>query len=168
MHPGGLACQERHRPSAGARAEQGGVDNGEGHRGRAERVVAEHPIAFVLGGGGVRGAVEIGMIDALLRADIRPDLVVGTSIGAINGALVASDPTLTVIEKLMTAWTSAEANAVYGGSLVTQISRLVKTKTHLNSPQPLRELLERNLGEDATFDARRDDLQWHGQALERA
>jgi NTE family protein len=147
---------------------RGGVDNGEDIGGRAERVVAEHPIAFVLGGGGVRGAVEIGMIDALLRADIRPDLVIGTSIGAINGALVASDPTPTVIGKLMTAWTSAEANAVYGGSLVTQISRLVKTKTHLNSPQPLRELLERNLGEDATFEGLAVPLQVVAASIERA
>ena len=50
------------------------------------------PVAFVLGGGGVRGAVEIGMLRALLERGIRPDLVVGTSIGAINGALVAMKP----------------------------------------------------------------------------
>ena len=42
------------------------------------------PTAFVLGGGGVRGAVEIGMVRALFEAGIQPDLVVGTSIGAIN------------------------------------------------------------------------------------
>src|SRR6187431_1476745 len=110
--------------------------------GRAERVVAEHPIAFVLGGGGVRGAVEIGMVRALFEAGIRPDLVVGTSIGAINGAMIAKDPTLGVIDTLLHAWTSPEANAVYGSSLLMQMSRLVKTKTHLNSHDPLRRLLE--------------------------
>src|ERR671929_55211 len=44
--------------------------------------------AFVLGGGGVLGAAEVGMLQALLEHDVRPDLVVGTSVGAIDGALV--------------------------------------------------------------------------------
>ena len=46
--------------------------------------------AFVLGGGGLLGAHEVGMLRALAEAGIRPDLVVGTSIGAVNGAFVAS------------------------------------------------------------------------------
>ena len=47
--------------------------------------------AFVLGGGGRWGAVEVGMLQALADAGIRPDVVVGTSIGAINGAVFAAD-----------------------------------------------------------------------------
>ncbi len=49
-------------------------------------------MAFVLGGGGVLGAVEVGMLRALLEYGIRPDLVVGTSIGPVNGVLAAADP----------------------------------------------------------------------------
>src|SRR6266566_9081642 len=49
-------------------------------------------VAFVLGGGGQMGAHEVGMIRALLERDIRPDLVVGTSVGALNGAAVAASP----------------------------------------------------------------------------
>ncbi|MEZ3162144.1 patatin-like phospholipase family protein [Microbacterium sp. BWT-B31] len=112
----------------------------------------QQPVAFVLGGGGIRGAVEIGMLRALLERGIQPDLVVGTSIGAINGALVASDPTPAVVDTLMAAWTSTEANAVYGESLLSQFGRFVRTKTHLNSPAPLRALLERALGADARFE----------------
>src|SRR5580658_1131982 len=48
--------------------------------------------AFVLGGGGVLGAHEVGMLRALAEAGVTPDLVVGTSVGAINGAFVAADP----------------------------------------------------------------------------
>ena len=48
--------------------------------------------AFVLGGGGPLGAHEVGMLRALAEARVRPDLVVGTSIGALNGVLVAADP----------------------------------------------------------------------------
>ena len=48
--------------------------------------------AFVLGGGGVLGAVEVGMLRALFERGIVPDLVLGTSVGALNGALVAREP----------------------------------------------------------------------------
>ncbi|MEU1971796.1 patatin-like phospholipase family protein [Microbacterium sp. NPDC019599] len=124
--------------------------------------------AFVLGGGGVRGAVEIGMVRALFEAGIRPDLIVGTSIGAINGALIANDPTLGVIDTLLHAWTSPEANAVYGDSLIVQLSRLVKTKTHLNSPAPLQRLLEAGLGEASRFEDLEVRLQVVAASIERA
>jgi NTE family protein len=73
------------------------------------------PVAFVLGGGGVLGAVEVGMLRALFRAGFRPDVVVGTSIGAVNGALVAVDPSEAVTDRLVRLWTSPEAADVYGG-----------------------------------------------------
>ncbi|RME48563.1 MAG: hypothetical protein D6791_03030 [Chloroflexi bacterium] len=46
-------------------------------------------LAFVLGGGGGRGALQVGALRALLEANIRPDLLVGTSAGAANAAFVA-------------------------------------------------------------------------------
>lgn len=46
--------------------------------------------ALVLCGGGSRGAVEVGLYRALVELDIRVDLIVGTSVGAINGAAIAS------------------------------------------------------------------------------
>ncbi|MCW3492904.1 patatin-like phospholipase family protein [Microbacterium sp. SSM24] len=128
----------------------------------------EHPIAFVLGGGGVRGAVEIGMLQALLERGIRPDLVVGTSIGAINGALVAHDPTTRVIAALEDAWMSPEANEVYGDSIAAQLTRLAKTKTHLNSPAPLRRVLERALGADTRFEDLAVPLRVVAASIERA
>ena len=67
--------------------------------------------AFVLGGGGVLGAVEVGMLQALFERDIHPDLVLGTSVGALNGAMVARDPTLAVIERLTDLWQTAARRA---------------------------------------------------------
>ncbi len=128
----------------------------------------QRPVAFVLGGGGIRGAVEIGMLRAVLERGIRPDHVVGTSIGAINGALVAADPTPAVIDTLMAAWTSPEAGAVYGESLFTQFRRFLRTKTHLNSPEPLREILERALGADPMFEDLPVPLQVVAASIERA
>ena len=50
------------------------------------------PVGFVLGGGGSLGAVQVGMLQALGEHGVAPDLVAGTSIGSINGAVLALDP----------------------------------------------------------------------------
>jgi NTE family protein len=50
------------------------------------------PVGFVLGGGGSLGASHVGMLQALSEHHIEPNLVVGTSVGALNGAAVAMDP----------------------------------------------------------------------------
>lgn len=120
--------------------------------GRPQRAGGHGPVAYVLGGGGVRGAVEVGMLEALLEAGITPDLVLGSSIGAINGAIVAADPSLAVVDRLIKAWTSPQARAVYGDGWRRQLRRLASSGTHLNSPDPLRELLEEALGTDVTFE----------------
>lgn len=61
------------------------------------------PIGFVLSGGGALGSVQVGMLRALFERAIFPDLVVGTSIGAFNGAVIAANPKL-ALEKLTTFW----------------------------------------------------------------
>ena len=61
----------------------------------------ERRTAFVLGGGGLLGAVEVGMLRALFERGIQPDLVLGTSVGALNGALVAAEPSMAVVERLV-------------------------------------------------------------------
>lgn len=55
-----------------------------------EPVKSSYPLALVLGSGGPRGFAHIGVLEALERLGIRPDLVVGTSMGALIGALYAS------------------------------------------------------------------------------
>lgn len=92
------------------------------------------------------------MVRALVDHGIRPDLVVGASIGAINGALLAADPGPGVVDRLTAAWDSPAARAVYGDPLPRQVHRLARTRTHLMSDQPLRHLLEHNLGADARFE----------------
>jgi NTE family protein len=127
----------------------------------------EKPVAFVLGGGGVLGAVEVGMLRALFRAGYRPDLVVGTSVGAINGALVAADPAEEVTDRLVQLWASREASEVYGDSLGRQLRRFA-ARTHLHSPRPLRRLLERELGPARTFAELRVPFQCCAASIERA
>jgi NTE family protein len=101
--------------------------------------------AFVLGGGGVLGAVEVGMLQALFERGIRPDLVVGTSVGAINGALVAADPTPVAVDRLRAVWGDLASSGVLAGSVLSRVSTLVRTRTHLHPREPLRDLLEEHL-----------------------
>jgi len=124
--------------------------------------------AFVLGGGGVLGAVEVGMLRALGEADIKPDIILGTSVGALNGALVAADPGPGVIERLIALWQSAAAGKeVYGDGAVRQMTRVVRTGTHLHSAKPLRARLEQELG-DLTFDELVIPFQCCAACIERA
>jgi len=123
--------------------------------------------AFVLGGGGLLGAVEVGMLRALFRAGFRPDLVVGTSIGAVNGALVAAEPAESVTNRLVRLWASPEAAAVYGDSIARQMRRFA-TRTHLHSPLPLRRLLENELGEQSTFEDLKVPFRCCAASIERA
>jgi NTE family protein len=105
-------------------------------------VPADGDVAFVLGGGGVLGANEVGMLRALLEAGVTPDLVVGTSVGALNGVLVAADPTLHAVGRLTEAWTRLEESEIFAGSLFTRLSTLARTRTHAHSNDPLRSLID--------------------------
>jgi NTE family protein len=102
-------------------------------------------VAFVLGGGGQMGAHEVGMIRALLERDIKPDLVVGTSVGALNGAAVASRPDVEMVDMLESVWLNLDEDRVFGDSLFARTANLVRSRTYLQSSRPLRQMLERML-----------------------
>lgn len=125
-------------------------------------------VGLVLGGGGVRGAVEVGMVRALFEAGVKPDLIVGTSIGAINGAAVAANPTDSVVETLQAAWSSPAAGAIYGENWTRQLHRLVKSRTHLNDPAPLRDLIAQVVGADTQFEDLAVPLAVCAASIERA
>lgn len=96
--------------------------------------------AFVLGGGGMLGAHEVGMLMALSDAEIRPDLVVGTSVGAINGAFVAADPAGSAA-KLGQLWQGEALRHAFSETLWSRAITLVRSGTHLHSIEPLSQLL---------------------------
>lgn len=60
--------------------------------------------AFVLAGGGSLGVVEVGMLKALTQFGLRADLVVGSSVGAINSVFYAADPTTEGIQRIESIW----------------------------------------------------------------
>jgi NTE family protein len=62
------------------------------------------PVAFVLSSGANLGSAQVGMLRALIEHDIYPDIVVGCSVGAINGAGLAEDPTRAGVARMETFW----------------------------------------------------------------
>lgn len=101
--------------------------------------------AFVLGGGGALGAYEVGMLKALFAAGVKPGMVLGTSVGAINGAAVAAEPSGSSVGRLIDLWTGLGRAGVFTGSLVGRVTTAVRSRTHLYTPAPLRELLATHL-----------------------
>ena len=100
--------------------------------------------AFVLGGGGVLGAHEVGMLQALSEAGIAPDVIVGTSVGAINGAFVAADPA-GAPERLRAMWQGDAAQRAFSGTLWGRAMRLASSGTHLHAIEPLHDMLRDTL-----------------------
>ncbi len=124
--------------------------------------------AFVLGGGGVLGAVEVGMLRALLEREIQPDLVLGTSVGALNGAMISRDPTLGAIERMTELWrTVAGGREVYGDRRLRTVRRAMSTGTHIYSPRPIKERLAQEFG-DLTFEELPVRFQVCAASIERA
>jgi NTE family protein len=98
--------------------------------------------AFVLGGGGLLGAAEVGMLAALTDAGITPDLVLGSSVGALNGAAIAAAPNRETVKRLTELWKALGTDGVFASSLFGQLKTLVSSRTHLHSNDRLRELME--------------------------
>ena len=81
------------------------------------------------------------MAQALLEAGVVPDAVYGTSIGAINGAAIAADPTPDGACRLIETWAELGGDAVLGGSFVGRLVELVRSGTSLHDTGDLRRLL---------------------------
>ncbi|MCU1593703.1 MAG: patatin [Frankiales bacterium] len=99
-------------------------------------------IAFVLGGGGMLGAVEVGMLRALVEADIQPDLILGSSVGAINGAAAAASFDADTVGQLAQMWERLGHGSVFSEGLAGRVATLARTRTHVHGNSGLRSLLE--------------------------
>ena len=102
-------------------------------------------VAFVLGGGGILGAHEVGMLRALVERSIVPDVVLGTSVGAINGALFAAEPTVAGVMRLSRLWVDARLGEITAGTVLRRVTTLARTGTHLQSLSDVRQRLTQAL-----------------------
>lgn len=98
---------------------------------------------FVLSGGGSLGAVQVGALRALLEAGIVPDVLVGCSVGALNAAALAVEPSLARLDELEAMWRSLDKSDVFGGNRRSMATHLVRGADHLYEPDALRQLITR-------------------------
>ena len=109
--------------------------------------------AFVLAGGGSLGAVQAGMLQTLLAAGIVPDLVVGTSVGALNGALLAGAPTLAGARDLSELWRGLRRRDVFPVKPLWGAWAALGSRPSLVPASGLAALVDRNLRFDDLEDA---------------
>ena len=102
-------------------------------------------IAFVLSGGGNRGPLEVGALQVLLENGIQPDMLVGTSAGAINAVFLAMDPTVEGALAVGRMWSKVNSDQVLHGNRLTMLWRFLTGKDSLYSNEGLRQLIEENL-----------------------
>jgi NTE family protein len=101
--------------------------------------------AVVLSGGGSLGAVQIGALRALLEAGVKPDVFIGCSVGALNAAALAIDPTLSRLHEIEEIWRSLDRRDVFGGNRRMLATHLVRGDSHLYEPDALRALVRRTV-----------------------
>ena len=76
-------------------------------------MLEEMKVGLVLSGGGAKGAYQVGVLKALLELGARVDMVAGASIGALNGAVLASAPSLEIgVERLENLWMTMDADSL--------------------------------------------------------
>lgn len=116
-----------------------------GSRGVLSRLLGgKGPVAFVLSGGSSLGSIQVGMLQALFEARIKPDFLVGTSVGAVNAAWIAGSPDDAGVAKLKQIWLNLRRDDVFPLSWAAATGLLGRSN-HFVSNGAMRSLLERHL-----------------------
>lgn len=125
--------------------------------------------AFVLSGGGARGALQVGALRALFERGLQPDVIVGTSIGAWNAAALGQDPSLAGVRRMEDVWRSlspalvmlgreparhAPAQAINGALMLAAARRVASGYASLYGDAGALVVAERLLGERTFADLR--------------
>lgn len=111
-------------------------------------------VAFVLSGGGNLGSIQVGMLRALVERGIRADVVLGCSVGALNGAAYAADPTEAGVRRLEELWLGIDDDEVMPSGWLPPSVMMARRRPAVHDNAGLRTLVEDALGVD-----RFEDLQ---------
>lgn len=109
--------------------------------------------AFVLSGGASLGAIQVGMLQALSARGIVPDLIVGTSVGAVNGAWLAAGSSEQDLRALADVWRGLRRSDVFPTELFTGFAGFVGVRNHLVSNRGIRRIVQKNLRFDTLEEA---------------
>jgi NTE family protein len=99
-------------------------------------------VAFVLSGGGVLGAAQVGQLQALIESGIKPDVAIATSVGALNAAAVANDPTPDGLARLAEVWRGLKTEDIFPGSRFARAWNVVSRGDHIHPNTGIRKLVE--------------------------
>lgn len=97
---------------------------------------------LVLGGGGGRGAAQLGILRALAERGVQPDACVGTSVGALNSTVVAGRPLAEAVEVLEEIWASPQTRAVFRSDLARIAYNRLRRRPYLRSDQCISDLVD--------------------------
>ncbi|MDE2746078.1 MAG: patatin-like phospholipase family protein [Chloroflexota bacterium] len=103
----------------------------------------ERRLALVLSGGGASGIVQVPFLEELIRRGVRPDMIVGSSVGAVNGAFLAFHPDN--IEGLADLWIALRDTRLWHRNLLRITRNLLTRGTSVYSNRFLRELFKRHV-----------------------
>jgi NTE family protein len=109
--------------------------------------------AFVLAGGGSRGAVQVGMLAELVDRGIRADRVYGASVGAVNGAAYCGDPTPEGMKRLESVWRGLSGAQVFPRSIGHGPWTFLQQRPSVHSAAGLRKVIEDGLDYERLEDA---------------
>jgi NTE family protein len=104
--------------------------------------------AFVLSGGGNRGPLEVGAIRTLLEHGIQPEMIVGSSAGALNGALLAVDPSLEQVKRLVEVWRESGSRRLIRSNALLSLIRLARGSSALIDNRRMAEFVRQSLPAD--------------------
>lgn len=103
---------------------------------------APAPKVLVLSGGGSYGAAQAGMLKAVVESGFVPDHIVGVSAGALNGAAIAQDFSLSSVESLCQAWSNTSQRSVFPSRGFAQLLHAVRSQQSLQPSHGVRRLIE--------------------------
>ena len=95
--------------------------------------------------GGSRGALQAGALKALVEAGIQPDLVVGSSVGAVNATALAVEPCQSGVKRLLDFWRSVERRGIYNPNLITIALRMLLGRDSLASSEQFHRFVRRHV-----------------------
>lgn len=99
------------------------------------------PVALVFSGGVSLGSIQVGMLRAVMEAGIQPDLLVGSSAGALNAAFMAHDYSHQQLEQLADIWAHLRRQDVFGRLNVRRLLKVFSGGSSLATADALQKLI---------------------------
>jgi NTE family protein len=112
---------------------------------RLPGMAGEGGTAIVLGGGGNLGATQVGMLRALLERGVEPTVLIGCSVGALNAAGLAAEPTMAGVDRLERVWRELDGEAIVAPGRLSALWLMTRKYRALQANDGLRKLLETSL-----------------------